>query len=217
MTFPVTDMTDASKNTNKDNAPDETPADDQTTAVDVAAAGVNEPAPGSGNEDSTTEVEKLRAERDENYNRYLRAVADLDNYRRRVQREKDELRQYAVADVVESILPIIENLGLAVASARQAADPESVVTGVSMVLDQLRSTLSGVGLVEINPAPGSDFDPHQHESLAHAPSQEIAPEKILQVVRAGYTLKGRLLRAANVVLSSGPAAAAPAGASETPE
>ncbi len=205
-------MTDASKN--KDSTTTETPADDQA-AVDPVATEMSDSTPEAIESEGAAGFEKLRAERDENYNRYLRAVADLDNYRRRVQREKDELRQYAVIDVVESLLPVIENLGLAVASARQATDPASVVTGVSMVLDQLRSTLSGVGLVEINPAPGADFDPHQHESLAHAPSEDIAPEKVLQVVRAGYSLKGRLLRAANVVLSSGPSA--PAGATETQE
>ncbi|HEX9784505.1 MAG TPA: nucleotide exchange factor GrpE [Opitutaceae bacterium] len=204
MTFPVTDMTDASSNKNS-NSTAGTPAEEQDTAVDTAASGESSSTEQIAPADTSSELEKLRTERDDFYNRYLRSVADLDNYRRRVQREKDELRQYAVSDVVEQLLPIIENLGLAVASAKQAADPQTIVTGVSMVLEQFRATLSGVGLSEINPAPGADFDPHQHESLAHAPSEEIAPEKVLQVARVGYSLKGRLLRPASVVLSGGPA------------
>lgn len=155
----------------------------------------------------TADLEKLRAERDENYNRYLRAVADLDTYRRRVQREKDELRQFGLRDLIESLLPVYEHLGLAIASAQQAPDAESVAKGVALVLDQFRTTLASKGLVEINPAPGADFDPHQHESIGQAPDPAIAEEKIVQVVRTGFSLNGRLLRAASVLLSSGPAKA----------
>lgn len=170
---------------------------------------VEAPPPASAPEpaapaDEAAALEKLRTERDEFYNRYLRSVADLDNYRRRVQREKDELRQFAVADLVESLLPVLEHLGLAVASARQATDAATVVTGVSMVLEQFRTALGAVGLVEILPEAGADFDPHQHESLSRAPSDEVPAEKILQVVRPGFSLKGRLIRPASVVLSGGP-------------
>jgi molecular chaperone GrpE len=163
------------------------------------------PPPAEGG--ATGELEKLRKERDENYNRYLRAVADLDTYRRRMAREKDELRQFANRDLLESLLPVYEHLALAIASSQQAKDAESIAKGVALVLEQFRAALAAKGLVEINPAPGADFDPHQHESIGHAPHPTIPEEKIVQLVRAGFSLSGRVLRPASVLLSSGPAKA----------
>jgi molecular chaperone GrpE len=161
--------------------------------------------PPAGN--GLAELEKLRKERDENYNRYLRAVADLDTYRRRVSREKDELRQFANRELLESLLPVYEHLALAIASSQQATDPESIAKGVALVLEQFRTALAAKGLVEISPAPGTDFDPHQHESIGHAPHPTVPEEKIVQLVRAGFSLNGRLLRPASVLLSTGPAKA----------
>lgn len=141
----------------------------------------------------------------ENRNQHLRAVADLENFRRRSVREREELRQYATSGLMEELLPILDNLGLGIASARTQTDSNAVADGVAMVRDQFKGVLIGNGLVEIDPQPGDTFDPHQHESMAHQPSDEIPAEAISQVIRVGYSLNGRLLRAASVVLSSGPA------------
>ncbi|RME66931.1 MAG: nucleotide exchange factor GrpE [Verrucomicrobia bacterium] len=189
-------------------APASSPVSEENPA---GGAGASSDAPTDAVAD---ELQKLRQERDEIYQRYLRAVADLDNYRRRVMREKDELRQFAVTDLVESLIPVIENLGFANQSAQQATDPKAIATGVSMVLDQFKSALAAVGLEEIRPEVGSEFDPHKHESLSHAPSDTVPPEKIAQVVRVGYALNGRILRPANVVLSSGPAGEGDGGGDE---
>jgi molecular chaperone GrpE len=174
----------------------------------VAAAGADAAAAGAPAADLTPQLEALRKERDDLYSRYLRAVADLDNYRRRVIRENDEVRQYAVSRLVESLLPIFENLRLAIASAQQTPDPAAIAKGVGFVLEQFRTALAGVGLAEINPAVGDTFDPHQHESIAHAPSDKVPEEAIVQVARCGFALNGRIVRPASVVLSSGPAAPA---------
>lgn len=141
-----------------------------------------------------------------NYDRYMRAVADLENFRKRTIREKDELRQFATANVVEDIIPILDNLGLGLAAAKQQTDVKAIVDGVGHVLEQFKSTLGKHGLKEINPH-GQPFDPHQHDCISHQPSPDIAEEKISQVVRLGYSLNGRLLRPASVVVSSGPAKA----------
>ena len=159
------------------------------------------PAAGASLEE---QLEVARAEAESHRNSYLRAVADLENFRRRSVREREELRQYATSSLMEELLPILDNLALGIASARIEADPKAVADGVSMVLDQFKGVLNRSGLVEINPRPGETFDPHQHESLAHQPSDEVPAEAILEVVRVGYMLNGRLLRAASVVLSSGP-------------
>lgn len=155
----------------------------------------------------SAQIETLRKERDDNYNHFVRAMADLENYRRRVVREKDELRQFGNRDLIEAIIPVFEGLGLAIKSSATATDPQVIAQGVTLILDQFRSVLAAKGLVEIDPAPGADFDPHQHESIAHGPSETVPEEKILQVVRTGFSLNGRLIRPASVVLSGGPAKA----------
>ena len=157
--------------------------------------------------DISAQLETLRKERDDNYNHYVRAMADLENFRRRVAREKDELRQFGTRDLIEAIIPVFEGLSLAIKSAASANDPQVIAQGVTLVLDQFRTVLAGKGLVEINPAPGAEFDPHQHESIARGPSPDVPEEKILQVVRTGFSLNGRIIRPASVVLSSGPAKA----------
>jgi len=138
-----------------------------------------------------------------NYDRYVRAIADLENFRRRVAREKEELRQFASASLLLNLLPVLDNLQLGVAAARQQTDTKTIVDGVAMVLEQLKGVLSSQGLKEINPV-GQEFDPHQHESISHQPSPEVPEAHVLHVVRIGYSLNGRLLRPASVVVSSGP-------------
>jgi molecular chaperone GrpE len=151
--------------------------------------------------------EKLAAAKKEaagNYDHYVRAIADLENFRRRVAREKEELRQFALSNLLQGLLPVLDNLQLGVAAARQKTDTKSIVDGVSMVLEQLKGVLDRNGLKEVNPV-GQKFDPHQHEAIAHQPNPDVAEEHVLQVVRIGYSLNGRLLRPASVVVSSGPA------------
>lgn len=137
------------------------------------------------------------------YDRYLRAVADHENFRKRTTREKDELRQYASSRVLEDLLPVMDNLGLGLNAAKQPnADLKTLVEGVGMVQTQLKSTLEQHGLKEINPT-GQAFDAHQHEALSQQPSEEIAEGNVITVVRTGYSLNGRLLRPASVIVSSG--------------
>jgi len=137
-----------------------------------------------------------------NYDRYTRSVADLENFRKRSLREKEELRLYAVSGLMEDVVPILDNLGLGLAAAKQQTDVKSIVDGVSLTLDQFKTTLGRHGLKEINPA-GQKFDPNFHECISHQPSADVAEENVIQVVRLGYTLNGRLLRPASVIVSSG--------------
>lgn len=158
------------------------------------------------NEGSKLEAQLLAAKQEaaSNYDRYTRSVADLENFRKRTLREKDELRQYAVSGLMEDVVPILDNLGLGLAAAKQKTDVKSIVEGVSLVMDQFKTTLARHGLKEVNPA-GQKFDPNFHECISHQPSSEIAEEHVIQVVRLGYTLNSRLIRPASVIVSSGPA------------
>lgn len=155
--------------------------------------------------DLATQLAAAKAEAAANYERFMRSASDLENFRRRTLREKDELRTLATGRVLEDIFPVMDNLGYAIAAAKQpGADVKSLLGGVEMVLGQLKSALASHGLKEINPA-GQPFDPHQHEAISHAPSDTVKPEHVSNVVRTGFSLNGRLLRPASVVVSSGPA------------
>ena len=134
---------------------------------------------------------------------YLRAVADLENFRRRTVREKDELRLFAASRLLEDLLPALDNLSLGLAAAKKPnADLKALAGGVELVQQQLKGALAAHGLTEINPL-GEAFDPHQHEAISHATSPDVEPEHVLAVVRTGYVLNGRLLRPASVIVSSG--------------
>jgi molecular chaperone GrpE len=173
-------------------------------AADGAATAAA-PAPGDASVELTAQLTAAKAEAAANYDKFVRSVADLENFRRRTMREKDELRTTATGRVLEDIFPVLDTLGLAINAARQPnADLKSLIGGVEMVLTQLKTALSNHGLKEINPA-GQPFDPHQHEAISHQPSGEVKEEHVLNVVRTGYSLNGRLLRPASVVVSSGAA------------
>lgn len=167
------------------------------------AAPTGEPRP--ANDDLALQLAAARAEAAASQDRFLRVAADLENFRRRTVREKDELRVAATGRVMEDIFPVLDTLAMAVDAARQPkADLKSLVDGVEMVLAQLKGALLKHGLKEIHPL-GQPFDPHQHEAISHQPHAEIKEEHVMAVVRTGYALNGRLLRAASVVVSSGPA------------
>jgi molecular chaperone GrpE len=133
----------------------------------------------------------------------MRTAADLENFRKRTIREKEELRQFATSGLLEDVIPVLDNLSLGLGAAKQQTDVKGIVDGVGLVLEQLKSTLAKHGLKEVNPV-GQKFDPNLHEAISHQPSAEIAEENVTLVVRPGYTLNGRLLRPASVIVSSGP-------------
>lgn len=158
----------------------------------------------AGAADLTAQLAAAKQEAAANYDKYMRLAADLENFRRRTVREKDDLRTAATGKVLEDIFPVLDNLGFAVAAAKQpGTEAKSIVGGVEMVLAQLKAALGNHGLKEINPV-GAPFDPHQHESIAHQASAEVKEEHVITVVRTGYSLNGRLLRPASVIVSSGP-------------
>lgn len=153
----------------------------------------------------TTQLAAAKQEAAANLDRYVRAVADLENFRRRTVREKDELRLFAASRVLEDLLPVLDNLGLAVTAAKQpGADAKSLAGGVEMVLTQLKTALTNHSLKEINPV-GQPFDANLHESISAQPSADVPEGSVLTVVRTGFSLNGRLLRPASVIVSSGAA------------
>jgi molecular chaperone GrpE len=173
-------------------------------AASVAAPESDAPPASEASSEATTELAAARAEAAAAKERHLRALADLENYRKRALREKDELRAYAAARVIEELLPVLDNLGLALTAAKAPnAELTALVGGIEMVANQFRGALEGQGLQVIAPA-GVAFDPNLHEAMAQQPSAEVPEGQVLQVIRVGYSLNGRLLRPASVIVSGGP-------------
>ena len=176
-----------------------------TTQTEASPAPAPEEArPEESNEPILTELEKAQAEASEMKSRYLRSVADMENYRKRIAREKQELLRSAAAGVVESLIPVLDNMKLGLQAAEQHPDAKDVTVGFKMVEDQLKKSLGEQGLKELIPD-GESFDPNLHECVAHQPSDSVDEDNIIETVRAGYQLNERLLRAANVIVSSGAA------------
>lgn len=182
------------------------PATPSESATDASGGGsAASQNPSAGGADLAAQLAAAKAEAAASLDKFLRTAADLENFRRRTVREKEDLRTAATGRVLEDIFPVLDTLGLAITAAKQPnADLKTLVGGVDMVLTQLKTALANHGLKEINPA-GQAFDPHQHEAISHAPSAEVKEEHVVTVVRTGYSLNGRLLRPASVVISSGPA------------
>lgn len=154
-------------------------------------------------EPELSELEKAQAKAAEMKTRYLRSVADLENYRRRMAREKQDIIRSAAAGVIEELLPVLDNMKLGLKAAENHPEAKDVTTGFKMVDDQLKKTLSEHGLEELIPD-GEPFDPNRQECIAHQPSDEVGEDRVIETVRAGYRLNERLIRAANVIVSSGP-------------
>src|SRR5580692_897398 len=169
------------------------PSMSRSEVTDAPEGPAPDPAPQPGAADAPAAATKEAAD---NLDRYLRTAADLENFRRRTVREKEELRQFASSRLLEDLLPALDNLALGLEAARRPkADLKALAGGVELVQQQLKGALAAHGLKEIDPL-GQPFDPHQHEAISHQPSPDVKPEHVLQVVRTGYSLNGRLLRPA---------------------
>jgi len=156
--------------------------------------------------EQVADLQARAAKADENWDRYVRSVAELENYRKRAAREKSEAIQFAHEGLMQKLLPVLDNFDMALAAAGGPATTiESLRTGITMIQGQLRQVLTDAGLEELN-ALGLPFDPNVHEAVAQQPSSDLAEGHVLHQVRKGYRLKGRLLRPAGVVVAGAPPA-----------
>lgn len=135
------------------------------------------------------------------WEQYLRAVADLDNVRKRAQRDIEAANRYGLEKFVADLLPVQDSLELAVQNAGKA-DARSLAQGQEATLKLLVKALEKIGIVPIDPL-GEPFDPSRHEAMLVQPSDTAEPNSVLQVVQPGYELNGRLLRPARVIVAKG--------------
>ena len=182
--------------------PDPAAAAQPAPEASGAAAGAASAAPAQG-PSPEEQIAAAKKEAAENYERYLRSVADLENYRKRAVRDREDAAHRAATRILEDLIPVLDNLGHALAATKAAnADLKTLAGGVEMIATQLKGALASHGLAEVAPL-GQPFDPNLHEAIAHQPSAEVASDHVAVVTRVGYTLNGRLVRAASVVVSSG--------------
>lgn len=159
------------------------------------------PSPKKAEETSKEEAElaAAHAEIEELKDKLLRAYAEMDNMRKRHERELERMRRFGIEKFAEALLEVMDNLERALAVEK--GNEDALREGISMTLDAWHRVMKKFGLERID-ALGEQFDPHVHEALAHVPHEE-SPGKVVAQHVAGYLLHGRLLRPAKVVVSSG--------------
>jgi len=170
------------------------------------AAGAGQAAPaddvvaGPGAAPSAVELARATAERDQYLDHLQRLQAEFENYRKRVQRDNEALVLRAGEGVIESLLPVLDNMQRTLGAAEQHEEGQ-LIKGVELVSGQLRSVLESHGLDEVPAAPGLPFDPTVHEAVVAQESDEYDEGAITAVLEAGYLLHGRLLRPARVIVA----------------
>ncbi len=178
-----------------DGRPETPETEGYTNASETPAAETNPANP----EETITRLQTLI---DQQKDQTLRDRADLENTRKRLQREKEEAVRYANTRLLETLLPILDNFELGMMEARRGGEGSAVLIGMSMVQKQLESFLTENGLQPIE-ATGQKFDPNLHEALGEEPSTEVPEGQVIRVQRKGYKLRDRLLRPASVFVSKG--------------
>lgn len=161
-------------------------------AVEAVEGGEAAPAPsGRGEAD---EVDRLRKENAELRDRSVRTLADFDNFRKRSERERQDLKRYALLEPLRELLTVADNLDLALSAQGSAED---LKRGVEMIHRQMQELLRRFGVVEV-PAVGQPFDPTQHEAVAREESADVKSPTVVAELRRGYKMHDRLLRPAMV-------------------
>ena len=201
---------------------DDEPVKDETdnSSVEDAAASDKASAEGNSEEAKEEETAKAAAEEDEEDEeevpadsseatneleaRYMSLYAEYDNYRRRTQKEKENLYADAVAEVTKEFLTLIDNLDRAVDGARKSDENslDKVIQGMELVERQAQDTLSKIGVEEIPAERGTKFDPNLHDAMMHVDDEELGEQEIAMVFAKGYKYKDRVVRHAQVQVAN---------------
>ena len=149
---------------------------------------------------TATELEKLKAERDSLLDRLARAQAEFENARRRAAKEQQDFRDFALADAIKTLLPVLDSFDRALQMKSQGGDFRN---GVELIHKQLQDALAKLGVRAI-PAKGEPFDPHYHEAIEMVETTDAADHEVIEELQRGYKLKDRLLRPAMVKVANNP-------------
>ncbi len=149
----------------------------------------------------TNELIEAVKRADENRDKWLRAVADLENYKKRVTTEKSAMHKYKHEDLLRELLPVIDNLERALSHAQAEASSDPLAQGVGLTVSMFKDLLSKFGVREIE-AVGKPFDPHQHEAMGKIKDATKPPNTIIEEYEKGYRYQDRLLRPSKVIVSA---------------
>lgn len=179
---------------------------DQSNSSTESAAQTEAPLHESEDEKTVllTKLSEKEAEAKANYDLYLRERADLENFKRRMQREQAEAVRYANEPLIRDLLPVLDNLERAVGHAQEGGgNGQSLAEGVSLVMRSFLDTLEKYGISRVS-AKGEPFDPAKHEAMAQAERADLAPNTVVDEYCPAYLLHGRLLRPAMVTVAKAP-------------
>ncbi|MFP5472934.1 MAG: nucleotide exchange factor GrpE [Gammaproteobacteria bacterium] len=180
-----------------ENTPHSPAPEGQQAAADAQNDAVH--TEGTAMQNLEAELAELKAKSAELADQYLRAQADVQNARRRADEEISKARKFAVESFAESMLPVLDSLeaGLAI----KEATPEQIREGAEVTLRQLKSALERNKVIEVAPAAGTKFDPHQHQAISMVPAEQEA-NTVVSVLQKGYTIAERVLRPALVTVAA---------------
>jgi len=181
---------------------DEPETPDKINAENDEEAAAEIPLEEMSAEDLIKKIEELTEESKENYDRYLRSQAEIDNILKRNKKDKEEWVKYSNENLIKDLLQVIDNLENALNHSGNENSLNALVEGVGLTLKGLKDTLAKSGLEEVKTL-GEDFDPCFHHAVQEAASDDVEKGKILQEFQKGYTLNQRLIRPAMVVISKG--------------
>jgi molecular chaperone GrpE len=150
----------------------------------------------------TSELDSIKAELIAAQDRNLRLIAEFDNFRRRTAKEQLDIIETANAKLLEKLSEVLDNFERAFAAENKANDLEAFEKGMQLIHSQFAKTLTDAGLEQIDPI-GQEFDPNCQEALMQQPSEDIPEGHVVTVFQKGYRLKGKILKTAKVIVSSG--------------
>ena len=153
----------------------------------------------------TEEIERLKRDAQQAKDQYLRTLADYENAKKRLQREREEFVKYSAETMVRGLLPIVDSLDQALVAVDKQSDPQAVIKGVHLIYRQLLGLLEKEGVKRIATV-GEPFDPHRHEAIAQVDTTDgTADDTVMEEVQVGYTMHGKVIRPAMVKVARKPA------------
>lgn len=181
--------------------------DKADAAIDEQESAVSQEADRALSPEAVADLKTQAAKAKDYFEQLVRTTADLENYKKRAAREKQDAIKYANESLLLKLLGVLDNFDMAVSAAAQSEDPaaKSLQTGVNMILSQLRQALGEFGLEEID-ALNKPFDPNYHEAISEQDAADLPEGQVIQQVRKGFKLRDRLLRPASVIISRKPSA-----------
>ena len=165
------------------------------------AADPKKTSAGGGQPSLEDQLKAAVDERDTHLQNWLRAQADLDNFRKRTQKEMEQDRLYAILPLVRDLLPGFDNLHRTLEAVGKTKDLDKLVQGVQMVVKQFDDILAKNSVIAI-PSVGHPFDPHLHQAVQQVPTDDKPPMTVLAEFERGYTLRDRVVRPSSVVVSA---------------